>query len=151
MKTSQLAIIVFGFVAFMAVLATADYYENKPPDTPVNVVNKIAVEVIDSIFAEDSVIYKPIKVKYTYLQADFPPTTDTTYWFFTAWTYDTEGKNRINQTKAIEMPFPYFNFIYAADWLNKRNPAKNAQIFIQDFKQIPESGYKSYYGYARKY
>lgn len=123
------------------------YQKNLPDIVPKDIVEKAVAE----IFKSDSVIEKPIKVVYKY-EEKFESNGDSSYWFFMAEVVGKtkDGKEyRGDNTRVIAFPYPYFNFLKAADYAAKNYT--NAGVFITSFYQISEASYRSYDPYAKKW
>jgi hypothetical protein len=101
--------------------------------------------VIKIVKAKSDTIKIPMEVQYNY-EASFKPTKDTTYWFFTG---NLTGPNNYYQgnSRTIKMPYPFFNFYEAAEFLKKGNP-KAKDAYIESFIQISKASYLSYKKYA---
>jgi hypothetical protein len=96
------------------------------------------------IVKSDTIVV-PKRVEYRY-EEFFKPTKDTTYWFFTG---NVTGPDNYFQgnSRTIKMPYPFFNFYEAAEFLKKGNK-KAKDAYIESFIQISKASYLSYRKYA---
>ena len=97
-----------------------------------------------NIIKSDTLVI-PKEVEYKYSES-FGSTKDTTYWFFTG---DLTGPNNYRQgnSRVIKMPYLFFNFYEAAEFL-KRGNQKATEAYIESFIQISKASYISYKKYA---
>jgi hypothetical protein len=87
-----------------------------------------------------------IPVEYKYKDSHFVSNGDTTYWFFTG---NLTGPDNYYQgvSRTIKMPYPFFNFYEAADFI-KKGDKKAKDTYIENFIQISKASYLSYKKYA---
>jgi hypothetical protein len=97
-----------------------------------------------NIIKSDTIVI-PKTVEYRY-EEYFKPTKDTTYWFFTG---NLTGPDNYfsGNSRVIKMPYPFFNFYEAAEFLKKGNK-KAKDAYIESFTQISKASYLSYKKYA---
>lgn len=135
------AIILLGFFGYAGFDA---YLENQPLVTPRASIDSALVE----IFKEDTVIGKPVVYEYQKMVFD-SAFVDTTYWFVEGFELRAKGgKNYF--TRALKMPYPFFNFDYAAEKL-QFGERDDVGYSMRNFQQISQASYESYYDYAGKY
>ncbi len=103
---------------------------------------QVDTAVAKVIKADTLVISKQVEYKY---EDSFKTTKDTTYWFFTG---NLTGPDNYHwNSRVIKMPYSFFNFYEAAEFL-KRGNKKAKDAYIEDFIQISKASYISYRKYA---